>query len=80
MIAFTGGIGENSARIRSGVCRDLSWFGIALDPQQNAGGPAERLVSPHDSRVQVWTVPTNEELVVARQCRTLLESGKSSMM
>ncbi len=80
MIAFTGGIGENSARIRSGVCRDLGWFSIALDPWQNAGGPAERLVSTSGSRVQVWTVPTNEELVVARQCRTLLDSGKQSMM
>ena len=80
VIAFTGGIGENSARIRSAVCRDLGWFGIALDPRQNASGPAERLVSTSGSRVQVWTVPTNEELVVARQCRTLLDSGKQSMM
>jgi len=80
VIAFTGGIGENSARIRSGVCRDLGWFGIALDPRQNASGPAERRVSTSDSRVQVWTVPTNEELVVARQSQALLDSGKQSMM
>jgi acetate kinase len=80
VIAFTGGIGENSARIRSGVCRDLDWFGIALDPEQNASGPPERLVSTSESRVQVWTVPTNEEIVVARQSRALLESGKQSMM
>jgi acetate kinase len=80
VIAFTGGIGENSARIRSGVCRDLDWFGIALDPEQNASGPPERRVSTSESRVQVWTVPTNEEIVVARQSRALLESGKQSMM
>ncbi len=80
MIAFTGGIGENSARIRAGVCRDLGWFGIKLEPLLNAGGPSERLVSSSSSRVQVWTVPTNEELVVARQCRSLLESGKQSML
>jgi acetate kinase len=72
-IAFTGGIGENSARIRSGVCRDLDWFGIELDPAQNTSGPAERLVSTPGSRVQVWTVPTNEEIVVARQSKELLE-------
>jgi acetate kinase len=80
VIAFTGGIGENSARIRSGVCRDLDWFGIALDPAQNAAGPPERCVSAAGSRVQVWTVPTNEELVVARQARALLASGQNSMM
>ena len=72
-IVFTGGIGENSAAIRAGVCRDLSWFGIELDPAQNAGGPAERQVSKPGSRVQIWCVPTNEEIVVARQTKHLLE-------
>jgi acetate kinase len=72
-IVFTGGIGENSARIRSGVCRELSWFGIKIDPVKNAGGPVERLVSAAGSRVQVWTVPTNEEIVVARQSAHLLK-------
>jgi acetate kinase len=72
-IVFTGGIGENSARIRSGVCRELDWFGIALDPALNKSGPAERAVSTAGSRVQVWTVPTNEEIVVARQAKELLE-------
>src|SRR6185437_10829802 len=66
-IVFTGGIGENSARIRSGVCRDLDWFGIALDPAANASARGECRVSAEGSRVQVWTVPTNEEIVVARQ-------------
>jgi len=79
VIAFTGGIGENSSRIRSGVCRDLDWFGITLDPKLNAEGACERRVSTDGSRVQVWTVPTNEELVVARQSRALLESGQQSM-
>jgi acetate kinase len=79
VIAFTGGIGENSVRYRSEVCRDLEWFGIKLDPDRNTTGPAERKVSTDDSRVQVWTVPTNEELVVARQARDLLESGRSSI-
>jgi acetate kinase len=73
-IIFTGGIGENSKLIREGVCRDLGWFGIELDPALNASGPAERVVSTPGSRVQVWTVPTNEEIVVARQARDLLKS------
>ncbi len=77
-IVFTGGIGENSSRIRSETCRDLEWFGIALDPERNARGPAERRVSADGSRVEVWTVPTNEELVVARQSQALLKSGARS--
>jgi len=77
-IVFTGGIGENSARIRSQTCRDLEWLGVKLDPERNAGGPAERLVSTDDSRIQVWIVPTNEEIVVARQTQNLLKSGKDS--
>jgi acetate kinase len=72
-IVFTGGIGENSTWIRSGVCRDLGWFGIELDPALNESGPVERRVSTDGSRVQVWTVPTNEEIVVARQSREVLE-------
>jgi acetate kinase len=71
-IVFTGGIGENSSLIRSGVCRDLDWFGIGLDPARNAGGEGERKVSADGSRTEVWTVPTNEEIVVARQARDLL--------
>ncbi len=71
-IVFTGGIGENSTLIRDGVCRDLGWFGIELDQLANQSGPAERVVSTLASRVQVWTVPTNEEIVVARQARDLL--------
>jgi acetate kinase len=75
-IVFTGGIGENSVRIRLGVCQDLDWFGIALDPQKNANAKGEAIVSTDSSRVQVWTVPTNEEIVVARQSRDLLKSIK----
>jgi acetate kinase len=75
-IVFTGGIGENSAGIRAGVCRELSWFGIELDPASNAAGPAERVVSKLTSRVAVWCVPTNEEIVVARQAKQLLEQTK----
>jgi acetate kinase len=78
-IAFTGGIGENSALIRACVCRDLEWFGISLDPALNAAGPPERRVSASGSRVELWTVPTNEELVVARQAKALLDSGRKSM-
>jgi len=76
-IVFTGGIGENSVRIRSGVCRDLDWFGITLDPTKNAQAKGEAIVSAEGSRVQVWTLPTNEEIVVARQARDLLTAKTS---
>jgi acetate kinase len=71
-IVFTGGIGENSRVIREAVCRDLHWFGIRLDPERNQQAQGEARVSADDSRVQLWTVPTNEEIVVARQARDLL--------
>ena len=79
VIVFTGGIGENSVRFREGVCRDLEWFGITLDPDRNRVGVPERKVSTDGSRVEVWTVPTNEELVVARQSKALLLSGLDSI-
>jgi acetate kinase len=75
-IVFTGGIGENSSTIRAGVCRELGWFGIELDGARNAAGPPERVVSTSGSRAQVWTVPTNEEIVVARQAKRLLDEKK----
>jgi acetate kinase len=74
-IAFTGGIGENSARIRSGVLKDLGWFGIEVDWEKNATARGECEISTPGSRVRVWTVPTNEEIVVARQARDLLSGS-----
>jgi acetate kinase len=71
-IVFTGGIGENSVRMREAVCADLDWFGIALDPERNRTARGEASVHAEGSRVQVWIMPTNEELVVARQARDLL--------
>ena len=71
-IVFTGGIGENSARVRAGVCKNLGWFGIAINWEANAAATGEQVVSTAESRVAVWCVPTNEEIVVARQCRDLL--------
>ncbi len=74
-IVFTGGIGENSKVIREAVCRDLGWFGIELDPAKNLTAKAESQLSVDGSRVQIWTVPTNEELIVARQTRDLLAAA-----
>jgi acetate kinase len=66
-IVFTGGIGENSIRVRQDSLAGLEWAGIKLDPTLNATAKGEVKLSAADSSVQVWTVPTNEEIVVARQ-------------
>ena len=68
-IVFSAGIGENSSIIRAGVCQNMEWAGIELDQQKNSSLPrgSESRISKDSSRVQVWVVPTNEELVVARQ-------------
>jgi acetate kinase len=75
-IVFTGGIGENSVRMREAICAELDWFGIRLDPARNRAAKGEAAVHADDSRVQLWTMPTNEELVVARQARDLLAAGR----
>lgn len=68
-IVFTAGIGENSAEIRARICRDAAWLGVRLDDAANAsGGPR---ISAPDSRVAVWVIPTNEELMIARHTQRL---------
>jgi acetate kinase len=66
-IVFTGGIGENSKLVRSTVCQNMEWAGIVLDAGLNQKVSGEtRISSPH-SKTEIWVVPTNEEIVVARQ-------------
>lgn len=72
-IVFTAGIGENRTEIRAAVCQGLEELGIVLDPQANATAKGEAKISAPGSRTQIWVVPTNEELVVARQVQQLLE-------
>lgn len=73
-IVFTAGIGENRASIRSAICADLDNLGIRLDPKLNSEAQGrEAVISAPDSKVKVMVIPTNEELVVARETRRLLE-------
>src|SRR6266536_585634 len=67
-IVFTGGIGENSPEIRATICDGLSWSGIELDAERNAAHTAAREgpISPETSRLAVYVIPTNEELLIAR--------------
>jgi acetate kinase len=71
-IVFTGGIGENSAAMREAICRSLDWFGIHLSPMKNQSAKGEARIDAPNSRVQLWIMPTNEELIVARQTRDCL--------
>jgi len=72
-IVFTGGIGENGVNIRTAVVGGLEDLGIALDPVANSQVKGETRISTPDSRTQIWVVPTNEELIVARQTTQLLQ-------
>jgi len=69
-IVFTGGIGENDARIRERVCKAASWLGLEFDPEPNIAGVPK--ISTASSRVSAWVIPTNEELMIARHTRRLL--------
>jgi acetate kinase len=73
-VIFTGGIGENAPAIRAQICEGLSAFGIVLDPTRNAAAVGvEQDVSAAGATTQVWVIPTNEELLIARDTlRTLL--------
>jgi len=73
VIVFTGGIGENRAGFRARVLRDLDELGIVLDPEANERAQGEAPIHADRSRVQIWVVPTNEEMIVARQTKQLLE-------
>lgn len=78
-IVFTAGIGENSSLIRSLACADMSYAGIDLDPQLNQSAKGEMRISTPGSTVQIWIVPTNEEIVVARQTVAAVQSQESSV-
>ena len=67
-IVFTGGIGENSAEIRQLICDRLAWAGVELDPESNqkSRGGIEGAISSTKSRIGIYVIPTNEELLIAR--------------
>jgi len=73
-LVFTAGIGENDTLVRKAVCADLDQLGIVLDLEKNATVKAkEAVISSPESRVKVMVIPTNEELVVAREVRRFLQ-------
>jgi len=74
VIVFTAGIGENSVVLRKAVCENLTYLGVKLDEQRNAERVSkDRRISADDSKVEVLVIPTNEELMIARDTYRLLE-------
>jgi acetate kinase len=77
-LVFTAGIGENRPELREAVCANLDQLGIALDSTKNNSVKAqEAVIGAADSRVKVLVIPTNEELVVAREVKRFLESTRA---
>jgi acetate kinase len=69
-LVFTAGIGEHAAPVRAMICAQAAWLGVAIDPAANeAGGPR---ISAFGSRVGVWVIPTDEELMIARHTLRVL--------
>ena len=76
-LIFTGGIGENSPQIRRMICERLSWFGVEIDQQINEEitGGREGNVCQDTSRLNIYVIPTNEELLIARDAVRLIDGN-----
>lgn len=78
-LVFTAGIGENQSGIREAICANLDQLGLVLDPELNQKARAqEAVISRTDSKIKVMVIPTNEELVVAREVRRFLQQPNRS--
>ena len=73
VLTFTAGVGENDGGVRAGVCEYLEFLGVKIDLEKNKGRGAEIKLSTDDSKVQVWMVPTNEELMIAKDTAALVK-------
>jgi acetate kinase len=74
-LVFTAGIGENGVAVREAICRNLEFAGIVLDPAKNQVRGQETKISKVESSAEIWIVPTNEELIVARQTEAVLSAN-----
>jgi acetate kinase len=78
-IVFTGGIGENSSLVRQNVLKNLSFLGVEIDDKKNQEKQHdERILSSDQSKVMVWVIPTNEELVIALDTMKIVKEMKKA--
>ena len=75
-LVFTAGVGENSASMRARICQNLEYLGVKLDPEKNNVRGKEAIISADDSKVTVWVIPTNEELMIAQDTAELVNAAK----
>lgn len=75
-LVFTAGVGENSASMRARICEGLEFLGVKLDPEKNNTRGKEAIISADDSKVTVWVIPTNEELMIAQDTAALVNVAK----
>ena len=73
VLTFTAGVGENDTAVRADVCKYLSFMGVKIDPELNSKRGKEMKISTPDSTVEVWVVPTNEELMIAQDTAELVK-------
>lgn len=71
-IVFTGGVGENQINIRKGICEKLEFMGVKIDVEANNVRGEEKEISAPDSKIKVYLVPTNEELMIAKETARLV--------
>jgi len=76
-IVFTGGIGENSSEVRKEVLSNLEFLGIEFDEEKNSSGSGEKIITKENSKVKVFVIPTNEELVIALDTAQIVSEIKN---
>jgi len=74
-IVFTAGVGENSPDVRAAVLKDMEWLGLSIDQEKNLAAKAKEMdISTANSKVRALVVPTNEELVIAKDTKKIVET------
>lgn len=71
VIVFTGGVGENQINIRKGICEHLEFMGVDLDIEANNVRSEEKMITTENSKIKAYVVPTDEELMIARETQRL---------
>ena len=77
VITFTAGVGENGVSTRKAICEYLTYLGVEIDDNLNGNRGKEMLISTPNSKIQVWIVPTNEELMIAQDTAELVNAAKA---